>query len=266
MTSNSSPASRRRIGSPDSLNTVPLTRGIEPAVVFAPPAQLAEMLARDELDAALVSITAVLFSDRYDMLDGIAISSRGAVKSVLLAHRRPLEELREVRCDPASLASVNLVKVLLAERGLKPWFRPLADYADAPNHDAVLLIGDAALDFLFERGAAGAARRRYSIWDLGAAWWELTGLPFVYAAWALRRDADTVRLRELLGEAKARGVSSLEAIARERPDYGYEFRKDYLGGHIRYDLGADEKRGLKKFAELLCQHGLGPAREPRYVT
>ncbi len=266
MTPNSSPAQRHRIGSPDSLNTVPLTRGIEPAVVFAPPAQLAKMLARDELDAALVSITAVLFSDRYDVLDGIAISSRGAVKSVLLAYRRPLEELREVRCDPASLTSVNLVKVLLGERGLKPRFRPLRDYADALNHDAVLLIGDAALDFLFERGVAGASRRRYTIWDLGAAWWELTGLPFVYAAWALRRGAGTLRLRELLGEAKARGVSSLEAIACERSDYGYEFRREYLGGHIRYDLGADEKRGLKKFAELLRQHGLGLACEPRYVT
>lgn len=256
----------RRIGSPDSLNTVPLTRGIEPEVLFAPPAQLAEMLARDELDAALVSITAVLFSDRYDVLDSIAISSRGAVESVLLAHRRPLEELREVFCDPASLTSVNLVKVLLGERGMKPQFRPLRDYAEATHHDAVLLIGDAALDFLFEHGAAGASRRRYTVWDLGAAWRELTGLPFVYAAWALRRGVDTLRLRELLLAAKARGVSSLEAIARERPDYGYEFRKSYLGGSIRYELGPEEKRGLRRFAELLRQHGLGPAREPRYVT
>lgn len=255
----------RRIGSPDSLNTVPLTRGIEPAVVFAPPAQLAQLLERGELDAALVSITAVLFSDRYDVLDGLAISSRGPVKSVLLAHRRPLTEVREVSCDPASLTSVNLMKVLLGERGLKPRFRPLPSYADAPNRDAVLLIGDAALDFLFTHGGTGAAPGRFAIWDLGAAWDELTGLPFVYAAWALRRGVDTARLRQQLREAKVRGLASLEAIARERAAYGYEFRRQYLGGNIRYELGPDEKRGLARFAELLRRHGLGPAREPRFV-
>ena len=74
------------------LNAVPLTRGIEGEVIFATPAQLAEMLRRDELDAALVSITEVLLNDRYDILDGIAIASLGEVYSVLLAHRKPLEE------------------------------------------------------------------------------------------------------------------------------------------------------------------------------
>ena len=69
------------------LNAVPLTRGIESEVIFATPARLAEMLRRDELDAALVSITEVLLNDRYDILDGIAIASLGEVYSVLLAHR-----------------------------------------------------------------------------------------------------------------------------------------------------------------------------------
>ena len=66
-----------RIGSVQYLNAVPLTRGIEGEVVFATPAQLAEMLRRDELDAALVSITEVLLTDRYDILDGAAIASLG---------------------------------------------------------------------------------------------------------------------------------------------------------------------------------------------
>ena len=118
-----------RLGSVHYLNAAPLTFGIEDQMVFTTPARLAELLRRDELDAALVSITEVLLNDRYDILDGVAIAALGEVYSVLLAHKKPLAEVREVFCDTASLTSVNLLKVLLAERGLRPVFRPLESYA-----------------------------------------------------------------------------------------------------------------------------------------
>src|SRR5271170_6393113 len=136
-----------RIGSVHYLNAAPLTRGIESEIVFATPAKLAEMLRRDELDAALVSITEVLFNDRYDVLDGIAIASLGEVYSVILAHKKPLTEAVEIFCDTASLTSVNLLKVLLAEKNLFPKFLPLENYAAAIEKDFVLLIGDRAIDF-----------------------------------------------------------------------------------------------------------------------
>ena len=75
---------------------MPLVRGLESEVVLAPPSELAKMLDRGELDAALVSITAVLLSGQYDVLDGVAIASLGEVKSVLLGHRRPLRDAKEV--------------------------------------------------------------------------------------------------------------------------------------------------------------------------
>src|SRR5438477_9865715 len=136
-----------RVGSVPYLNAVPLTRGLEEQIVFVTPSKLAEMLQRDELDAALVSVTEVLFNDRYEILDGIAIASLGEVQSVLLAHRRPLAEVKEVYCDTASLTSVNLLRVLLAEQGLHPEFKPLASYELAAMPDFALLIGDPALDF-----------------------------------------------------------------------------------------------------------------------
>src|SRR5947199_1855117 len=107
-----------RVGSVRYLNAVPLTRGLEEEIVFTTPCKLAEMLRKDELDAALVSVTEVLLTQRYDILDGIAIASLGEVKSVLLAHRKRLEEVKEVFCDTASLTSVQLLRVLLAEKGL----------------------------------------------------------------------------------------------------------------------------------------------------
>ena len=248
-----------RVGSVPYLNAVPLTRGLEDEIIFVPPSKLAEMLRRDELDAALVSITEVLFHNRYDVLDGVAIASLGEVKSVFVAHRFPLAETREIFCDPASLTSVNLLKVLLAERGLTAELIPLPDYDIAPSCDAVLLIGDRAIDFL-------RAGHDHQIWDLGTAWFELTQLPFVYAAWALRRGLENKELRRHLREAKDFGVDTLDHIIRTRPEYDLDFRKDYLGWHIHYHLGSDEKRGLARFVELLRKHGLGPVCDPVYVS
>jgi chorismate dehydratase len=247
-----------RVGSVRYLNAVPLTRGVEEEVIFATPSKLAEMLQRDELDAALVSVTEVLFKDRYDVLDGIAIASLGEVKSVLLAHRKPIEEVREVFCDTASLTSVQLLRVLLAERGLKPEFKPLANYDFAALPDYALLIGDPALDF-------SRAPQGHDLWDLGAAWYEMTELPFVYAVWALRRGVQNSELRRLLREARDFGLDTLDSIIRNRTEYDYDFRNDYLSWHIHYHLGADEKRGLARFIELLRKHGTALIFEPKFV-
>lgn len=247
-----------RVGSVKYLNAVPLTRGIEDEIIFATPAELAEKLRRDELDAALVSITEVLFTDRYDVLDGAAIASLGEVYSVILAHRRPLEELTEIFCHTASLSSVNLLKVLLAERGLKPEFKPLPDLKLASQLDAVLLIGDPAIDFQ-------RAPHSHEVFDLGAAWFELTQLPFVFAVWALRRGMENKELRRKLTEAKDFGLDTLDTIIGSRKEYDLDFRKDYLGWHIHYHLGTDEKRGIVKFIELLRKHGLGTVHEPKFV-
>ena len=248
-----------RVGSVPYLNAVPLTRGLESQIEFIPPSQLAEKLRRGDLDAALVSITEVLFHDGYDVLDGIAVASLGEVFSVFLAHRVPLEQVKEVFCDTASLTSVNLLRVLLAERGLKPEFKPLRSYAEAGQHDAVLLIGNPAIEFR-------RAPHTHEIWDLGAAWMELTQLPFVFAIWALRRGPDNERLRRQLREARDFGMDTLDYTISSRTDYDLNFRRDYLGWHIHYHLGADEKRGIAKFIELLRKLSTEPVFPPRFVA
>ncbi|HEY3862160.1 MAG TPA: menaquinone biosynthesis protein [Verrucomicrobiae bacterium] len=247
-----------KVGSVPYLNAVPLTRGLEEQILFAPPSELARMLGRDELDAALVSVTEVLLNDRYDILDGIAVASLGEVKSVFVAHTQPLAGAREIYCDTASLSSVNLLKVLLAENGWKPELRPLPDYQAAASLENVLLIGDPALEY------ARASPPR-QLWDLGAAWFDLTGLPFVYAVWALRRVPNE-SLRRRLRDARNFGLDTLDHIISNRTDFDYAFRKDYLGWHIHYHLGAEERRGLARFMELLRKHGLGPVYEPHFVS
>jgi chorismate dehydratase len=246
-----------RAGSVPYLNAVPLTRGLEDEILFVPPSELAKKLRNDELDAGLVSITEVLFNDRYDILDGIAIASLGEVKSVLLAHRQPLEQISEIFCDPASLASFNLLNVLLAERGLKPQFKTLPDYSAAPALENVLLIGDPAISF-------SRAPHEHQLWDLGEAWFDLTGLPFVFAVWALRRIPNEP-LRRQLREAKDFGMDTMDYIIASRREFDYDFRKDYLTWHVHYHLGAHERSGIAKFIELLRKNGFGPVYDPRFV-
>jgi chorismate dehydratase len=248
-----------RVGSVPYLNAVPLTRGIEEQVIYRPPSELAKMLLRDELDAALVSVAEVLLTGRYDLLNGVAVASLGEIRSAFLAYRRPLEEIREVYCDTASISTVNLMRVLLAERGLKPEFKPLPAWPMATLPDYFMLIGDHAIEY-----ALGP--REHELWDLGAAWHELTGLPFVYAAWALRRGLENQRLRQLLHEAHDFGLDTLDYIISSRTDFTLDFRKDYLGWHVHYHLGADEKRGIARFVELLRKHANVPVHDPHYLA
>ena len=248
-----------RIGSVPFLNAAPLTRDLGEELIFATPAKLAEMLRRDELDAALVSITEVLLNDRYDVLDGIAIASLGEVYSVLLAHKKPIEEAKEIFCDTASLTSVNLLKVLLAEKNLCPKFVPLENYAVAAEKDFVLLIGDRAIEFQ-------RAPHAHEIFDLGAAWTEMTNLPFVYAVWALRRGIDNRELRRELKESRYSGIEQLEQIIQFREEFDEAFRRDYFEWHIHYRLADDEKRGIARFCELLTKHNLGKIFEPKFVS
>src|SRR5262249_44889315 len=150
---------------------------------MVPPAELAAMLRGGELDAALLSASEVLACNDYAAVDGIGIVSIGPVKSVVLAHREPLDKLQRIHLEPASRSSVKLLAVLLAERGLRPEFVPLLDYRLAPECSNVLLIGNPAIEFQQKA-------HEHEIWDLGGAWHELTGLPFVYALWAVRRSLE----------------------------------------------------------------------------
>ena len=249
---------RFRVGSVPYLNAAPLTRGVESELILATPAKLAQMLRGAEVDAALVSVTEVLLQDAYDVLDGIAIASLGEVYSVFLAHKKPLEEMREVFCDPASLTSVNLLKVLLAERGLQPAFVPLESYAAAAEKDFVLLIGDRAIEFHREA-------HPHEILDLGSAWLELTGLPFVYAVWALRRGIENLELRGDLRSSKNFGLDNLDEIIETREEFDADFRRDYFEWHIQYHLGEDEKRGIVRFSEFLTKHNIGPVFPLNFV-
>lgn len=240
------------------LNARPLIYGIEDRVTLAEPARLADLLFRGQFDAALVPVAEVLAHNRYDILDGVAIASNGRVESVVLAYREPVEKLTRVAVTPVSRTSVWLLRVLLKVRyGIVPEFYPLPAGAMLNEHPAMLMIGDEAIWY--------RSRHNSDLWDLGAAWKEMTELPFVYAVWALR--GEVAGLPELLRNAKANGLAHLEEIVQDATEATATYRREYLTRCVSFHLGEPEKQGLRRFQQYLKELGLvESAYDLRYVS
>lgn len=239
-----------RVGCVRYLNSKPLIHDYGSDLLLAHPSELARELAADRLDAALVPVFEVLRNPRYTLVDDVAIASDGPVYSVFLALRKPVKEVRTVALDPASRTSAHLLQVLLAEyHGVRVQCGAAADFSTPA--DAELLIGNQAIE------ARDAGLGDVELMDLGAEWKRCTGLPFVYAAWALRPGVSPIaRVAEAFRRLKEHGLARREEIVAADPTSTVEFRRQYLFEYIRFGLGEGEKAGLRKYRELLEKHGL----------
>jgi len=250
-----------KIGSVPYLNVRPLIYGIEEQVTQLEPARLADGMYRRQFEVGMVPVAEVLWHDQYDVVDGIAIAARGEVRSVFLTHRVPVAQVRRVAITPASRTSVWLLRVLLkVQYGIAPEFYPQPPGATLADHEAILLIGDEAIRYGTRAGAL-------PVWDLGAAWVAATGLPFVFAVWAVQRGLDVTKLAPMLRRAKADGLAHIEDIVRNSTEATPEFRREYLTRYVCYELGAQEKAGIRRFQELCGELQLvDRAGELRYVS
>lgn len=250
-----------RIGGIPYLNVRPLVYGIEEQIASCEPSQLADLMYRKRFEVGIIPVAEVLLHDQYDLLDGIAIAARGAVRSVFLTHRVPIEKIKHVAVTPSSRTSVWLLRVLLkVGYHIEPEFYPRPPGAKLSEHEAMLLIGDEAIWYATRTG-------KQPLWDLGAAWVEMTGLPFVFAAWAFQRDADKNELATLLRRAKADGLAHIEEIVQNAPEATPEFLREYYSKCVWYDLGDAEKQGLRRFQQYLKELGLvSHCHDLRYVA
>ena len=253
-----------RIGAVGYLNARPLTWALdrEPErwrVRYDLPSVCASLLHEGKVDLGLIPSIEYLQSDEYRFVPGVGIGSRGPVASVALYTRTPIEDVRRIALDTSSRTSVTLIQVLCRQRfHIAPQFVPHGPdlAAMTTSCDAGLLIGDPAFDA--DHGALGLQKI-----DLGEVWTEMTGLPFVYAAWTGRPagiDADVIRA---LQQAQSEGIAAREEIAAEygAGDAGRAARAAiYLRDNVKYGLGADEAAGLQMFLDYAADMGLGPRR------
>jgi chorismate dehydratase len=245
-----------RLGRISYVNMAPVFYRLETDVeeVAGVPTELNRALLAGEIDVAPISsIEYARHADRLRLLPRLCVGSEGAVDSIQLVSRLPLEQVRTVAVTPESATSVVLVKVLL----------PDAEHVGLDESaDATLLIGDAALRSAFEDPTPHH--------DLGRLWLERTGLPMVFAVWAAR-DPEPAGLSELEDAL----VASLR-LARAEPErlayesserYGYPpgFLARYFE-KLRYRFGPRERAGLYTFLELAHDAGeLDEVPELRFV-
>jgi chorismate dehydratase len=248
-----------RIGAVSYLNTKPLIHDLDmlagdAELILDYPSRLADGLRQGRLDVALIPIVEYFRAGDYTLVPDIAIASHGPVLSVTLFSRVPWAEIRRVALDEGSRTSAALTEVLLGKRyGVRPEICPLPldRAAEDVDADAVLLIGDRAMH-------ACLPGFRYAF-DLGQEWHDWTGLPFVYAAWAVRPGVDLGHVAEALHEAKRRGCANIGPIAaREALALGLDagFCRRYLANIIRFDLGPRELAGLHHYCMLAGELGL----------
>jgi chorismate dehydratase len=250
-----------RIGAVSYLNTKPLICDLDvlapdAELVLDAPSRLAERLAAGELEVALIPVIEYFRAGVYTIVPDVAIATRGPVLSVTLFSRVPWQGIRRVALDAGSRTSAALTQIILRKRyGVTAEVLPLAldGHADDADADAVLLIGDRAMRACLP-GFAHA-------FDLGQEWFEWTGLPFVYAVWAVRPGADLGGVDAALIEAKRRGLARAGEIAhREAPRLGLDagFCRRYLANILHFDLGPREQAGLARYYGLACELGLAP--------
>ncbi len=258
-----------RLGYIDYLNCLPVYFGIEQGAVEldvtvkkGPPSALNRAFREGRLDVTPVSsIEYARHAADCVIIPGLSISADGRVASILLFHRRPLEELdgRPVALTASSATSVVLTRIILELRyGVRPAYRVAPPDLEAmlAEHDAALLIGDDAL-------LAAQAHPEIPHVDLGTEWKRLTGHPMVYALWVARRElaeADPAALRRVVRLFQAsqeyawdhRPAMVAEAVARRG------LPPDVVDGYfdlIRHEFGPRYRRGLVAFYEYARRLG-----------
>jgi chorismate dehydratase len=250
-----------RVGAVNYLNTKPL---IERLPDFAPqidlsldlPSRLADRLAAGDLDVGLIPVVEYFRGDNYSFVPNIAIGSRGPVLSVTLFSRVPWQKIESVSLDEGSRTSAALTQILLKKRyGRKVRLEhlPIDAPADDLSTDAVLLIGDRAM-----RACLPGYQYAY---DLGAEWTDWTGLPFVFAVWAVRDGVELGEVESAFHRAKEYGLANAGVIAqREAAALGLDpgYCRRYFTNIIRYDLGPRELAGMRRYQELASELGLVP--------
>lgn len=255
---------RVRVSAVSFLNARPLVHGLERHrdlfdVSFDLPSTCATRLHAGDVDLGLIPAIEYLRDD-YRLVPGMAIGSDGPILSVALFTRRPIGAVRRIALDTSSRTSAALCRVLCARH----WHIAPVFVAAAPDLEAMLRDADAALVIGDPALAVDAASAGVEKLDLGEAWRRLTGLPFVYAAWAGRHGALDPTHLTALDEARDAGLAArgtlAESAAGGDPATAATLTA-YLHDNLRYTFGDREQAGLERFFELAAE--VGAATQPR---
>ncbi|MCB1043682.1 MAG: menaquinone biosynthesis protein [Acidobacteria bacterium] len=245
----------------DYLNALPLNLAFkegayegEIGLHFDFPSQCADNLAANRVDGGLISSIEYQRIPGLSVVPGICIAAREHVKSVVILAKKQLRDVKVVAVDRFSRSSVTLLEVLFwRDFGLRPTIVPMTPHAEHMLQvaDAALIIGDAALRLTTIEDT--------QVHDLAEWWFRGTGLPFVFAFWALRSFEHQQWLARRLQDAKAYGMQHVwERLEQASVRWCLPTQEieTYLGETIRYDMGEEELASLDRFYRYADECGL----------
>ena len=260
---------RLRISAISFLNTTPLMWDFDhgPAgdnfdISYTVPSACAADLAKGNADIGIIPAAAYTTVPNLVILPGVAIASRQAVRSILLVSKVPVEKIQTVALDTSSLTSVALVKVLFAK-----WWGGKRQFTSMdPDLESMLQLNDAAL--LIGDSALKVDRSKFLTFDLAEQWFRFTGKPFVFAFWAVRKDAlkdktSNLDLAAIFQRSRNHGLApdNLNQIAREwAPRVGLSEAdvRSYLTDNIHYYLDPAHIEGLQLYYRFAQECGALP--------
>lgn len=230
------------------------------------PARCADLLRQNLVDVALIPVIEYQSIKEICLIPGIAIAAKSLVQSVILITKCPINKLKTVALDISSRTSAALVQIILEK-----FYQIKPNYCtSSPNltemlkqNDAALIIGDPAIKIRYEHN------QTYQIYDLAQEWRKFTGLPFVFAFWAVNKnilpwsdnepDLSSLNITSLFIKAKEQGLNMLEEIVK---DYSKDLEiensllLEYLTRNVNYDLDKENLAGLELFYKLAFECGL----------
>jgi chorismate dehydratase len=258
-----------RLGVVAYLNAQPLAFGLDQrpdrvSVRYDVPARCAALLHEGDIDLGTIPSIEYLRGDDYRLVPGVAIGCEGPVASVAIFSSKPIDAVRSLALDTNSRTSVALAQILCRYHfGIAPRLQPMRQDPVAMLEvcDAAVVIGDVAL--FFDHEAAGIDKI-----DLGSAWLDYTGLPFVFAVWAGRDGAVTPEDIRLLQETRDAAVVMPDDVAAAffpgdpvRTARGARYLRD----NVKYGFAEAAILGVTRFYREAAELGLVPAfREPRF--
>ncbi|MBU0740946.1 menaquinone biosynthesis protein [bacterium] len=244
-------------------------------VISAVPSVLPELLHADEADAALIPVVECWRGAGDGIVPGVGIATGRRVDSVKLFSRVAPTRIRHVAVDRGSRTSVALLRILFADLyDVQPDFKVLEPRVDTllDDHEAALVIGDRG--FAAEGRFRAEGREDVHIVDLGETWRQMTGLPFVFAVWALGRRfvtgagvAEREELVALLTRSRDLGLSRIDELAARAAAEGClgpggvcsaDVIRGFFAESMCYALGEREMAGLRRFHTLCVRHAICP--------
>jgi len=257
-----------RIGCVSFLNARPLIDRLDARpdidLRFDVPSRLLADLEAGHVDLALCPVIDYQRSARPLAIVPVGgIGCDGPTLTVRLFSRSPLADVRRIAADTDSHTSVALASIVMRHQLQRDVAiddfdaRRMPDDPDA-RPEAMLLIGDKVVT------AAPPPDAYPHTLDLGAAWKQLTDLPFVFAVWMARPQTELGDVPERLDDCRRANARRIDAIAREHaPPLGWpvDLARQYLGERLRYDVGPRQLQAMQLFWQRAARMGLtGPPR------